>query len=77
MLPNLITLQPYLKGGDTSSNLDVEESNTNQNDGSWNDWLKPDEASSMQLIEKSARKSLSQTHKKWKGKHQVDDAFTE
>jgi hypothetical protein len=36
---HLAFLQPYLKGGDTSGNLDVEdsatgESNTNQNDGS-------------------------------------------
>ena len=35
---HLAFLQPYLKGGDTSGNLDVEdtateESNTNQNDG--------------------------------------------
>ena len=37
----------------------------------------PDEASSVQLIEKPARKSLSQTHKKRKGEDQVDDAFTE
>ena len=28
---HLAFLQPYLKGGDMSSNLDVEESNTNQN----------------------------------------------
>ena len=31
----------------------------------------------MQLIEKPARKSLSQTHKKQKGNDQVNHAFTE
>jgi hypothetical protein len=54
-----------------SGNLDfedtaTEESNTNQNDG--NETLfereTPDEASSVQLIKKPTRKSLSQTHKK-------------
>ena len=80
---HLAFLQPYLKEEDTSSNLDVdtatEESNTNQNYGSETlveeDML--DEASFVQLIEKPAHKSLSQTYKKWKGKDQVDDAFTE
>ena len=49
-----------MKGGDTSSNLDVEynateESNTNQNDGSETlvDREMPDEVSSAQLIEKA------------------------
>ena len=37
----------------------------------------PNEASSMQLIEKPAHKSISQTHKKRKGKDQIDDAYTE
>ena len=37
----------------------------------------PDEASSVQLIEKPARKSLSHTHKKRKGKDQVDNTFIE
>jgi hypothetical protein len=52
-------LQPYLKGGDTSGNLDVEdtatkESNTNENDGRETliEEEMPDEASSMQLIKK-------------------------
>ena len=76
---HLAFLQPYLKGGDTSGNLDVEESNTNQNDGSETlvEREMPDGASSVQLIEKPAHKSLSQTHKKRKGKDQVDDTFTE
>jgi hypothetical protein len=72
-----------LKGGDTSGNLFVkdtasEESNTNHNDGSETlvEREMPDEASSVQLIEKPACKSLSQTHKKRKGKDKVDDAFT-
>ena len=72
---NLAFLQPYLKGEDTSGNHYVEdtateETNTNQNDGSetFVEREIPDEASSVQLIEKRARKSLSQTHKKQKGK---------
>ena len=68
-----------MKGGDTSSILDVEdtateESNTNQNVGSE---TLVDKEMPLQLIEKRARKSLSQTHKKRKGKDQVDDTFTE
>ena len=62
----LALLQPYLKGEDTSSNPDVkdtaaEESSTNQNDGSETlvEEEIPDEASSVQLIKKPARKSLS------------------
>lgn len=81
---HLAFLQPYLKGGDTSGNLHiedtaVEESNTNQNDGSetFVEEEMPDAASSVQLIEKPARKSSSQTHKKRKGKDQVDVAFIE
>ena len=74
---HLAFLQPYLKGGDTSGNLDVEDnatekSNTNKNHGS--ETLvgreMPDKASSVQLIEKPTRKSLIQTHKKRKGKDQ-------
>jgi hypothetical protein len=68
---HLAFLQPYLKVGDTSGNLDIEdttteESNTSQNYGSETlvDREMPDESSSMQLIEKRARKSLRQTHKK-------------
>ena len=56
---HLASLQPYLKGGDTSGNLDVEdtateESNTNQNDGSETlvEREIPNEVSSVQLIEK-------------------------
>ena len=71
-----------MKGGDTSGNLDIkdtvaEESNANQNDESETLVAEemPDEASSMQLIEKPARKSLSQTHKKQKGRDQVNDTF--
>ena len=80
----LVFLQPYLKGGETSDNLDVEdtateESNTNQNDGS--ETLvgreMPDKAPSVQLIEKPDRKIWSQRQEKLKGKDQVDDAFTE
>ena len=63
-----------------SGNLDVEDtatekSNTNQNDGSETlvDKEMPYEASSVQLIEKPACKTLSQTHKKWKGKAQRGD----
>ena len=81
---HLAFLQPYLKGGDTSGNLDVEdtaseESNTNQNDGSETlvEEEMPDEASSMQLVKKPACKSLSQIHKKQKERDQVDDTFTE
>ena len=64
MTEHLTFLQPYLKRGDTSCNLDVEESNTNQNDrsGTLVEEEMPDEVSSVQLIEKLARKSLSQTH---------------
>ena len=81
---NLASLQPHLKGGDTSGNLDLEdtateESNTNQNYGNGTLVKReiPDEATSVQLIEKPACKSLSQTHEKRKGKDQVDNAFTE
>ena len=63
---HLAFLQPYLKGGDTSGNLDVdgtavEESTTNENDesGTLAEEEMPDEASSMQWIEETARKSLN------------------
>jgi hypothetical protein len=69
-----------LKGGDRSGNLDIEDTateeyNTNQNDGSETlvDREMPDETYSMQLIEKLARKNLSQTHKKRKRKDQRRD----
>lgn len=59
---HLAFLHPYLKGGDTSSNLRVEdtaveESNTIQNEGSetFVEEEMPDEASSEQLIKKPAR----------------------
>ena len=55
-----------MKGGDTSGNLDVEdtateESNSNQTQEieTWVEESTPDEASSVQLIENPARKSLS------------------
>jgi hypothetical protein len=67
---HLAFLQPYLKGGDTSVNFHVEDTaaeefNTNKNDGSETlvEREKSDKASSVQLIEKPALKSLSQTHK--------------
>ena len=73
-----------MKGGDTSGSHGVEdtateESNTNQNYGSETlvEREMPDEASSVQLIKKTARKRLSQTHKIRKGKDQVHDAITE
>ena len=62
MTDHLAFLQPYLKVGDRSGNLDEDnatpESNTKQNDGSETlvDREIPDEASSVQLIEKPARK---------------------
>jgi hypothetical protein len=71
---HLAFLQQYLKGRDTSDNLNVEdtvaeESNTNQNGReTLVEEEMPDEASSVQLIEKSARKILSKTHKTQKGK---------
>ena len=84
MTEHLAFLQPYLKGGDTYGNLNVEdtateESNTNQNDGSETlvEEEMSDEASPVQLIKKPTHKNLSQTHKKRKGKDQVYDAFTE
>ena len=71
MTEHLAFLQPYLKGGDTYGNLNVEdtateESNTNQNDGSETlvEEEMSDEAFSVQLVEKPVRKSLSQIHKK-------------
>ena len=69
MTEHLAFLQPYLKGGDTAT----EESNTNQTYGSETlvDREMPDEVSSVQLIEKPAHKSFSQTHKKRKGKDQM------
>ena len=84
MTEHLAFLQSYLKGGDTFGNLDVEdtateESNTNQNDGSEAlvEEEIPDKASSVQISENPARKSLSETHKKRKGKDQIDDTYTE
>ena len=65
-------------------NLDVEdtatkESTTNQNDRSETSVEEEmcKEASSVQLIEKPTRKSLSYTFKKRNGKVQVDDTFIE
>ncbi|XP_072383920.1 uncharacterized protein [Diabrotica undecimpunctata] len=82
---HLAFLQPYFKGGETSGNLThvqdtaVEESYTNQNDGSETiiEEKIPDEASSEQLIEKRAHTNSKQTYKKRKGIYQVDDAFIE
>ncbi|KAJ8947635.1 hypothetical protein NQ318_002647, partial [Aromia moschata] len=71
---HLSFLQPYLKGGDTSGNLRIEdtveeESNTIQNDGSetFVEEELTDEASSVQLIETPARdKKSNETLKKRK-----------
>ncbi|XP_049766610.1 uncharacterized protein LOC126100121 [Schistocerca cancellata] len=57
----------------------VKEPNITQNDESdtFVEEEMPDEASSVQLLEKPAHKSSRETHKKRKGKDQVDNGFIE